>query len=162
LKNSSLSGNTATVIDYVGGSFGAGIYNDSQGIVTVQDSSSITANLSDWYGDWFNFDVDNLGVLYQDGTSTIGALYGNPAIPLAPIPRVIGVQVGGTGWSPSFLTALQTAGDGNGKGYTIPAGSTAQLAPLPWGNLNQIQITFNEGVNIQQSSLTLSGINVAN
>ena len=78
------------------------------------------------------------------------------------IPEVVGVQVDGTGWSPSFLAALQAAGEGNGTGYTIPVGSAAQLAPLPWTNMNQIQIAFNEEVNVQESSLTLSGVNVAN
>jgi hypothetical protein len=78
------------------------------------------------------------------------------------IPQVVGVQVDGTGWSPSFLAALQTAGEGNGTGYAIPVGSAAQLAPLPWGNLNQIQIAFNEEVLVQQSSLTVTRANVAN
>jgi hypothetical protein len=42
--------------------------------VTVENSSSITGNSGD--------DVSNLGVLYLDRTSTIGALDGNPAIPI--------------------------------------------------------------------------------
>ena len=77
------------------------------------------------------------------------------------IPQVVGVQVAGIPWSPSFLDALQHAGEGN-DGYAMPVGSAAQLAPLPWGNLFQIQIAFNEAVNVQQASLTLSGVNVAN
>ena len=52
---------------------GGGIYNDA-GTVTVENSSSITGNLS-------GGDVVNSGVLYLDSTSTIGFLYGNPAIP---------------------------------------------------------------------------------
>src|SRR5262249_33844512 len=78
------------------------------------------------------------------------------------IPEVESVQVDGTGWSPSFLGALQSFGEGDGTGYAIPVGAAAQLAPLPWTNINQIQIAFNEEVNIQPQSLTLSGVNVAN
>jgi hypothetical protein len=33
---------------------------------------------------------------------------------------------------------------------------------MPWTNLNQIQISFNEAVNVQQASLALTGVNVAN
>lgn len=84
LNNSAISGNSATVIDYIGGSHGAGIHN-SNGTVTVQNSSCITGNSSEWYGEVFNFDVDNYyGAVYQDSTSAIGALYGNPAVLLDP------------------------------------------------------------------------------
>ena len=44
------------------------------------------------------------------------------------IPQVVGVQVAGIPWSPSFLDALQHAGEGNG-GYAIPVGSAAQSRP---------------------------------
>jgi streptogramin lyase len=77
------------------------------------------------------------------------------------VPKIVGVQVDGSAWSSTYLAALHAAGDGNGTGYSIPVGSTAQSAPLPWTNVNQIQISFNEEVNIQQSSLTLSGVNQA-
>jgi hypothetical protein len=49
---------------------GCGIYNS--GTVTVKNSSSITGNAFQ--------DVDNVGLLRQDSTSTIGILYGNTAI----------------------------------------------------------------------------------
>ena len=35
------------------------------------------------------------------------------------------------------------------------------MTDLPWINLNQIQIAFNENVNVQESSLAISGVNVA-
>jgi hypothetical protein len=76
-------------------------------------------------------------------------------------PQVMGVQVAGSSWSAAYLSALTTAGDGNGLGYAIPVGSAAQTAALPWSNLNQIQITFNEDVNVSQASLALTGVNVA-
>jgi hypothetical protein len=77
-------------------------------------------------------------------------------------PRVTGVLVDGTNWTSSYLSNLQSNGLGNGAGYAIPVGSAAQLNDLPWTNLNQIQIAFNEDVNVQQASLALTGVNVAN
>jgi hypothetical protein len=85
VDNSTLWNNSATVEDYGGVSDdGPGIYNDAQGTVTVQNSSSITGNLWLFYGEEFSLDVDNLGVLNLDSTSTIGYLVGNPAIPFDP------------------------------------------------------------------------------
>jgi hypothetical protein len=52
-----------------------GIFND--GTLTVENSSFITGNTGP--GGYIAVDVDNLGVLYLDGTSTIGILVGNPA-----------------------------------------------------------------------------------
>ncbi len=72
LSNSILSGNTA---DPFFGS-GGGIYNGSGGAVTVQNSSNITGNSCGVLG----ADVYNVGVLYRDGSSTIGILDGHPAI----------------------------------------------------------------------------------
>jgi hypothetical protein len=84
LDNSSLSNNWAEVVDYAGGGNGGGIFNDSNGTVKVQNNSGITGNWTYRYGDIFNVDAHNFGVLYLDSTSTIGALYGNPAIVLDP------------------------------------------------------------------------------
>ena len=69
------------------------------------------------------------------------------------------VLVDGTTWSSGFLSSLLTAGQGNGSGYAIPVGTSAQLQDLPWVNLNQIQIVFSENVNVQASDLVLSGVN---
>jgi hypothetical protein len=69
LINSSLSGNSASRFGFA--AYGGGIYNAADGTVTIKSSSSITGN--------FGFeDVNNLGVLYMDNTSTIGVLVGNP------------------------------------------------------------------------------------
>jgi hypothetical protein len=70
LSNSIISGNAAFVA--------GGIYNAAAGTVTVTNSTSITANTGGY--DRVTADVNNLGVLYSDGTSTIGTVVGNPAI----------------------------------------------------------------------------------
>jgi uncharacterized protein (TIGR03118 family) len=101
-NSSTLSGNHAELIPvgYGGGpsGFGGGVYNSggtmaisqstlsdnaasdgggiyvAAGTLTVENSSSIAGNTAP--------DVYNLGVLYLDSTSTIGALDGNPATPI--------------------------------------------------------------------------------
>ena len=73
ISDSTLSGNTADEDSRINGS-GGGIYN--KGEFTVENSSSITGNTASGDGG----DVNNLGVLHVDGTSTIGNLHGNPAI----------------------------------------------------------------------------------
>lgn len=78
-----------------------------------------------------------------------------------PVPQVTGVQVSSSDWTPAYLNALQGAGMGNGLGYAIPVGSTLQTQSLPWGNIDQIQITFNENVTVEQASLALTGLNVS-
>ena len=65
---STLSNNTAS-------SKGGGIY----GAVTVSNSSQITGNTAPVGS---GADIDNLGVLYQDMSSIIGILNGNPAKPI--------------------------------------------------------------------------------
>jgi hypothetical protein len=69
---------------------------------------------------------------------------------------VTSVIVAGTSWSSSFRNTLVTAGTGNGTGYEIPGGA-AQLAPLGWGNVNQVQIAFNTDVTLSASSLSVTG-----
>jgi hypothetical protein len=73
ISGSTVSGNSAD--PYFGS--GGGIYNDATGAVTVENYSNITGNTA---GE-FEEDVQNSGVLYLDGTSTIGTLDGNSAIP---------------------------------------------------------------------------------
>lgn len=101
------------------------------------------------------------------GTHNITAVYSgdlnfNPATSaiftehIADPPEVTSVAVAGTTWSNGFRNALVAAGTGNGTGYKIPSGA-AQLAPLGWGNLNQIQISFNTDVTLSSSSLSVTG-----
>ncbi|MCX5660515.1 MAG: right-handed parallel beta-helix repeat-containing protein [Planctomycetota bacterium] len=77
---------------------------------------------------------------------------------LAP-PRVTKVLVKGSGWSSGFLGFLAAQGLGDSDGYVIPVGSGAQLAPLPWTNLNQITLRFSGAVAVQSSDLVLRGVN---
>ncbi|MCY2953538.1 MAG: hypothetical protein NTU53_16405 [Planctomycetota bacterium] len=64
-------------------------------------------------------------------------------------PAVASVRVGGMAWTALFP---------HGSGYLVPAGAS-QLAPLPWGNLNKISITFTEEVAVHQQDLVLRGVN---
>ncbi len=65
-------------------------------------------------------------------------------------PQVVGVSVSGSAWTSSSLVG----------GYSIPLGSGAQLLPLPWANIDQIEVTFNENVLVDQTDLLLTGVNV--
>jgi hypothetical protein len=75
VSHSTLSGNTAETVYRClpyGGS-GTAIYTFG-GTVTVENSDNVTGNtLND-----LDEDVDKAGVLYLEGTSTIGTLDGNP------------------------------------------------------------------------------------
>ena len=82
----------------------------------------------------------------------------NGSVVIGP-PEVANVEVGSTSWSASYVSGLQTAGLGDGNGYAVPTGA-AQMNTLPWANLNQIQVTFNEPVNVQESNLSVTGVNV--
>jgi predicted outer membrane repeat protein len=66
LSGSTISGNLANYE-------GSGIYNDTSGTVTVENSSTISGG---------NGTVVNLNVLYLDSSSTIEDITGNPAIPI--------------------------------------------------------------------------------
>jgi predicted outer membrane repeat protein len=68
-----LSSNSATTA-------GGGIYNT--GTATVKNFSSITGNTAPVGA---GADADNQGVLYLDGSSTIGILNGNPAVRISSV-----------------------------------------------------------------------------
>jgi hypothetical protein len=85
------------------------------------------------------------------GTATTGAATLTVITTTAP-PEVTGVSVDSTAWSSSFPYA---------SGYPIPTGAS-QLADLPWINLNQVNITFNQPVNVARGSLTINGVNTPN
>ena len=68
-------------------------------------------------------------------------------------PVVTGVRVASSAWSSDFLDSL------GGVGYAIPDGPN-QLRPLPGSNLNEVIIEFNENVNVTESDLALTGVNV--
>ncbi|HEV2294720.1 MAG TPA: Calx-beta domain-containing protein [Tepidisphaeraceae bacterium] len=112
IRNSTLSGNKAQFQYLAGGGSGGAIYNDG-GAVTISDSTLSGNSAADYGGGIYNTaggtvtisnsgvvgnfayggeDVYNLGAVYLGGTSTIGALDGNPATPLGPDDRL--VQIG--------------------------------------------------------------------
>ena len=77
-----------------------------------------------------------------------------------PGPRVQAVYINSTLWSPAFHSYLAQNELGGARGFRIPAGS-GQLTMRPWTNLNQIQIVFDQDVDISQDDLRVHGVNVA-
>jgi hypothetical protein len=104
----------------------------------------------------FTFQVEDDGGTANGGVN-IDPVPKTMTIDVIAPPEVVEVVVSGSSWSPAFLEELQAAGWG-AAGYAIPVGTTAQMQPLPWGNLNQIRITFNQPVNVQQQSLQIAGL----
>ena len=74
-------------------------------------------------------------------------------------PAVAEVRAAGTDWEQSFLDCLASEGLGEG-GYAIPVGPDEQLDELPWVNIDQIVIRFDEDVDVEISDLTVYGVNV--
>jgi hypothetical protein len=66
--------------------------------------------------------------------------------------------VSSTQWTEGFITYLEANSLGT-DGYSIPVGSNAQSAPLPWKNLDEVKITFSEDVDVQMADMSLSGVN---
>ena len=97
----------------------------------------------------------NTGVATDyDGTARPqGAAYDIGAYEYTPLPMVTGVLVASSTWSSDFLNSL------GGVGYAIPDGPN-QLCPLPGSNLNEVIIEFNKDVNVTESDLVLTGVNV--
>ena len=108
-------------------------------------------------------DINNAGQIVGFGASPSGELHAFLLTPLATShpPQVTGVYVSGTNWATTYQSGMQAVGLGNGTGYLVPGGGADQLSDLPWNNLNQIQIRFNENVNVQANSLTVTGISGA-
>jgi hypothetical protein len=73
-------------------------------------------------------------------------------------PRVVDVEVASTAWSPGFVSAIRNS-DNFSVGYSIPVGSAAQLNSLTWKNIDQIILRFDKDVEVDESDLSLSGIN---
>jgi RHS repeat-associated protein len=79
-------------------------------------------------------------------------------------PTVTAVLVRSSGWSNTFLDAIDSQGLGytgiSRLGYLIPSGS--QLTALPWTNLDTLTIVFSEDVNITADNIAIVGVNTAN
>lgn len=69
-------------------------------------------------------------------------------------PRVRNIKVNSTTWNTDFVSLVDPTA---GVGYAVPTG-TAQLAPLPWVNIDQVLIEFSEDVQIDQADIQLMGI----
>ncbi len=100
------------------------------------------------------------GVTTSGGAAGTGTVFALAGAVLAPAPQVALLQVASSLWTPQYLATLQADGLGDGRGYAIPVGTSAQLSSLPLANLNQILITFTEDVSVVQASLTLQSVNV--
>jgi parallel beta-helix repeat protein len=75
-------------------------------------------------------------------------------------PRVSGVYVRGSTWTPAFLNYLDSRGLGDRDvGYLVPAGQ-GQLATLPWIGLDRVSVRFTDNVGTFANMLTLAGANV--
>jgi hypothetical protein len=81
-----------------------------------------------------------------------------PTVTESERPNVTSVKLGSSGWTPAFLSQLQAAGFGTG-GINVPLGGSTPL--LPWANLNQVSMTFDEDVNVGQDGLLVNGVNAA-
>jgi RHS repeat-associated protein len=79
-------------------------------------------------------------------------------------PEVTQVFVRSSGWSDSFLDALDTSGQGSStiahSGYAVSGAN--QLKTLPWTNLDSLTIVFSEDVNITAENIAIVGVNVLN
>ncbi|MAE68140.1 MAG: hypothetical protein CMJ18_28150 [Phycisphaeraceae bacterium] len=80
---------------------------------------------------------------------------GAPAFIVTP-PQVVDVLVHGSNWNQAFVDQLEPAGSGGTRGHAIPTGG-AQLAPLPWAELDQVILRFSEQVDVEQGDLALVG-----
>ena len=88
-----------------------------------------------------------------------GTTVSDTATVVGVVPKVTNVVVGSDAWSSSFLSYLAAQNPNNVGGYSIPVGSGAQLLPLPWTNLDEIKVTFNENVTVAQADMMLVGVN---
>ena len=76
-------------------------------------------------------------------------------------PRVTQVYFSGSAWGAPFKQYLESTSIGSARfGYAVPAG-VAQLDVLPWTNLNQVSITFDQDVQADFGDLQVRGVNTA-
>lgn len=128
---------------------------------TMVDLNSLIDPASGWLLEAAN-GINDAGQIVGTGMNPQGqteAFILNPAG--ASAPQVASVVVAGSDWSSGFLGGLRSAGQGDGSGYTVPLNDSAQGATLPWVNLNQIKIAFNDNVNVQAGSLSVTGVSGA-
>jgi hypothetical protein len=73
-------------------------------------------------------------------------------------PKVASVKVVSSQWTEPFLDEVDPV---DGEGYPIPTGPD-QLKTLPWININEILVEFNEPMNITAADISLHGVTVPN
>ena len=83
-----------------------------------------------------------------------------PLTAVPPSPKVTGVWVSGTSWTPQFRRRMAGTGRVDPYGYAIAAAD--QLHVLPWSNINQVSIAFNEDVQVDLADLKVGGVSLAN
>ena len=97
-------------------------------------------------------------VSVRDSRAVVTILNDDEVDEVPPTPglfQAVGVKVSSTDWTPEFKGFVDPTGDG--FGYPIPIG-TGQLDPLPWSNINQIQLKFSEDLGaIDPSQFGLAG-----
>ena len=133
ISHSTISGNSADYYDGPLYGVGGGIYNN--GTVTVENSSSITGNGAAGLGP----DVYNLATLYLDGTSTIGILDGNSAIPLAVLPFQITSIVRTN--ANDLLITWNTSGTSNIIQATAVTGASGSFSTNGFTDVTNIVVT---------------------
>ena len=77
----------------------------------------------------------------------------------SPAPRVTDVYVRGSAWTPAFRTALAAVSLGDASaGYKVPFGGAAQLATVPWTNINQVVVRFDREVEVDAADVAVRGV----
>ncbi|MCX5660866.1 MAG: PQQ-dependent sugar dehydrogenase [Planctomycetota bacterium] len=76
-----------------------------------------------------------------------------------PPPFLAAVYLRGSNWTNPFLAEIGSQGLGNSHGYAVPVGDGAQLAPLPWSNIDHLTLRFSDAVTVHQGDLVLRGVN---
>jgi hypothetical protein len=75
-------------------------------------------------------------------------------------PQVSRVQVSSSQWSSAMRNRLTADGLGVAA-YTVPIEAGPNFTPLPWTNVNRVQVTFTEDVNVTSNHLIVRGVNNA-
>ena len=95
--------------------------------------------------------TDQLGnARNQNGTEDIGAVENRPYVPA----KVSSVWVSSSSWSQAFKDQLYKQGLATSTGYVIVNPSK----PLPWTNIDQIQVNFDQNVTLTAGSLAEAGL----
>ena len=155
-------GGTLTLSGAAGLTFESGGPTGTRQAVFLGTLAAVNAALE---GMQFKFDLptqfgNSLTITTNDlgNTGTGGALGDADTIPIRfsePPPTVTAVFVSGTRWTRAFLRTLADRGLGDATyGYSIPGGA-AQLATLPWANIDRVSIRFSQDVRVRSYDLNL-------